>query len=57
MARPTLAPIGEELKFVVLRGGQEKTIAVRGEWEDGGRQWVESGSHRFADYLDRPRHE
>ncbi len=31
MARLALAPIGEELKFVVQRGGQEKTIAVKGE--------------------------
>ncbi len=31
MARLALAPIGEELKFVILRGGQEKTIAIRGE--------------------------
>ncbi|MHB1787427.1 MAG: PDZ domain-containing protein [Acidimicrobiales bacterium] len=38
MARLATASIGEELEFVILRGGQEKTTAVRG-W--GVAVWVD----------------
>jgi hypothetical protein len=31
MARLALAPIGEDLKLVVWRDGQEKPIVVKGE--------------------------